>query len=115
MWFRRDLRLADNPALLAAGADGCEVVPVFVVDPAFDSAGAPRLAYLHEALRSLDSSIRERSGMGLVVRHGDPADVIPMLAAEVGADVVFVARDYAPYGRHRDAAVRAALERDGAT
>ena len=35
MWFRRDLRLADNPALLAAGADGAEVVPVFVVDPRF--------------------------------------------------------------------------------
>jgi deoxyribodipyrimidine photo-lyase len=112
MWFRRDLRLADNPALLAAGADGGEVVPVFVVDPTFASSGAPRLAYLHDALRSLDASIRERSGTGLVVRHGDPVDVIPALAAESGAHEVFVARDYAPYGRRRDAAVKQALERD---
>ncbi len=43
MWFRRDLRLADNPALLAAGADGAEVVPVFVVDPAFASSGVRTL------------------------------------------------------------------------
>jgi deoxyribodipyrimidine photo-lyase len=113
MWFRRDLRLADNPALLAAGADGAEVLPVFVIDPAFASSGAVRLAYLHDALRSLDASIRERSGAGLVIRHGDPVEVIPALAAETSADTVFVARDHAPYGRRRDGAVKDALERDG--
>jgi deoxyribodipyrimidine photo-lyase len=112
MWFRRDLRLADNPALMAAGADGGEVVPVFVVDPAFASSGAPRLAYLHDALRSLDASIREHTSGGLIIRHGDPSAVIPALAQEVDAETVFVARDYAPYGRRRDAAVKDALERD---
>jgi deoxyribodipyrimidine photo-lyase len=112
MWFRRDLRLADNPALLAAGGDGDEVAPVFVVDPTFASSGAPRLAYLHDTLRSLDASIREHGGTGLIVRHGDPTEVIPALASELDADTVFVARDYAPYGRRRDAAVKAALERD---
>ena len=113
MWFRRDLRLADNPALLAAGADGAEVVPVFVVDPTFASSGAPRLAYLHDALRSLDASIREHSGTGLVIRYDDPVAAIPALAAETGADTVTVARDYSPYGRRRDGDVKAALERDG--
>ncbi|MEM1335448.1 MAG: deoxyribodipyrimidine photo-lyase, partial [Actinomycetota bacterium] len=54
LWFRRDLRLADHPALLAAAADGAEVVPVFVFDPVFDTAGAPRLAALHDCLRALD-------------------------------------------------------------
>jgi len=112
MWFRRDLRLADNPALVAAGSDGREVVPVFVVDPTFEGSGAPRLAYLHAALESLGSSIREQSGPGLVVRHGDPVEVIPRLAAEVGADTVFVTRDYTPYGRARDAAVKDALDGD---
>ena len=112
MWFRRDLRLDDNPALLAAGADGAEVVPVFVIDPTFASSGAPRRAYLHDALRSLDASIRGHGGTGLVVRHGDPVDVIPALAADVNADSVFVARDYAPYGRQRDGAVKAALGRE---
>jgi deoxyribodipyrimidine photo-lyase len=113
MWFRRDLRLADNPALLAAGADGAEVVPVFVVDPTFADAGAPRLAYLHDALRSLDDAIREQGGQGLVIRHGDPADVIPSLASTISADTVFVARDYTPYGRRRDAAVKTVLAAHG--
>jgi deoxyribodipyrimidine photo-lyase len=112
MWFRRDLRLGDNPALLAAGADGTEVVPVFVVDPTFAGSGAPRLAYLHDALRSLDASIRERGGPGLVILRGDPVEVIPALAVDSRADTVFVARDHAPYGRRRDAAVKAALAGD---
>ena len=112
MWFRRDLRLGDHPALLAAGADGCEVVPVFVVDPAFAAAGAPRLAYLHDCLTALDADLRGRSGTGLVVRHGDPVSVISRLAAELGVEEVFVSRDYAPYGRRRDAAVAESLRRD---
>ena len=109
MWFRRDLRLADNPALLAAAADGAEVVPVFVVDPTFAASGAPRLAALHDALSSLDSSLRDRAGIGLVIRRGEPVEVIPGLADELGVDTVFVARDYTPYGRIRDAAVKTAL------
>ncbi|NKB39875.1 MAG: deoxyribodipyrimidine photo-lyase, partial [Ilumatobacter sp.] len=59
MWFRRDLRLGDHPAILAAASDGTEVVPVFVIDPKFDGAGAPRRALLHDCLVSLDKSLRE--------------------------------------------------------
>ena len=108
MWFRRDLRLADNPALLAAADDG-EVVPAFVVDPAFEAAGAPRLDHLARSLRALDADLRERTGTGLVVRHGDPTEEIPALAEEVGAATVCVARDHTPYGRDRDATVADAL------
>ncbi|HSL73124.1 MAG TPA: deoxyribodipyrimidine photo-lyase [Ilumatobacteraceae bacterium] len=115
MWFRRDLRLGDHPAVLAAGADGGHVVPVFVVDPAFAASGAARLAYLHDCLVALDADLRERSGTGLVIRHGDPVAEIPRLAAGVGADTVYVSRDYAPYGRRRDAAVAAELRRAGRT
>jgi deoxyribodipyrimidine photo-lyase len=107
VWFRRDLRLADHPALCTAAADG-EVVPLFVVDPAFARAGAPRQAYLHDCLRSLDVALRDR-GSSLVIRHGDPAAVVPAVAAEVGASRVIVSRDYGPYGRRRDEAVSAAL------
>ena len=109
MWFRRDLRLADNPALLAAAADGNEVVPVFVVDPAFASAGAPRRAFLHDCLTALDESLQETVGVGLVVRHGDPVQEIPRLVDDLDAETVVVSRDYAPYGRRRDEAVIGAL------
>ncbi len=112
MWFRRDLRLGDHPALAAAAEDG-DVVPLFVDDPAFAAAGAPRRAYLHDCLRALDRDVRERSGSGLVIRRGDPEVVVPALADEVGADSVFVSRDHGPYGRRRDTAVAEALRRSG--
>ena len=78
MWFRRDLRLADNPALLAAvdaaRADGDgRIVPLFVVDPAlWLPSGAVRLAYLDESLRALDASM----GDALLLQHGDPVEVV---------------------------------------
>lgn len=107
MWFRRDLRVADLPALHAAAAEG-PVVPLFVVDPAFDRSGAPRRAFMARALRSLDDSVNR----ALVYRYGDPVDVVPAFAAEVGASGVFVTRDHAPYGRRRDAAVAERLRAD---
>ena len=112
MWFRRDLRLEDNPALLAAAADGAEVLPLFVLDPAFEGAGAPRLAFLHDCLSSLDRSLQDHGCPGLVVAHGDPTVVVPSTAEELGADSVVVSRDYSPYGRARDSAVGDSLAGD---
>ena len=110
LWFRRDLRLADHPAARAAAAEGRPVVALYVIDPAFARSGVPRRAFLAAALRSLD----ERLGGRLVVREGHPAEVVPALAAEVGASSVHVTRDHGPYGRRRDAAVAEALRGHGA-
>ena len=110
MWFRRDLRLADLPALHAAAAESARVVPLFVVDPAFATAGAPRRAFMAASLQALDDAI----GGALVYRHGNPTQVVPSLVAEVGAHDVYVSRDYGPYGRTRDAAVGEALQSMGA-
>ena len=110
LWFRRDLRLADNPALLRAMADHDEVVPVFAVDSALlGPSGAARAAYMHDCLASLDRSMDG----ALVYRHGDPAEEVVRLAAEVGADDVYVAKDFGPYGRTRDARVAEALSAAG--
>jgi deoxyribodipyrimidine photo-lyase len=108
MWFRRDLRLGDNPALLAAVAAGGGDGPValFVLDEALlGPAGAPRRAALFRSLRALDTDIGGR----LVVRRGDPARVVPEVAASVGARSVSCAADYGVYGRHRDRRVEDAL------
>mgnify|MGYP006275498425 FL=1 len=106
MWFRRDLRGHDNEALAAACAVG-PCLPVFVLDPVFLSrAGDARLWFLFGALEALNETL----GGALVLRTGDPVDVIPALAREVNADQVIVAKDFAPYGRQRDAAVAAALK-----
>jgi len=110
VWFRRDLRLSDNPALVEAVRSADEVVGLFCLDPALLSpAGAPRRAHLFRSLRALDESMDG----SLVVRHGDPADVVPRLAVEVEAASVHLAEDFGPYGRERDEAVVAALVEAG--
>ena len=110
MWFRRDLRLGDNPALRAAAEAG-RVVPLFVHDAALAApSGANRVAYLHATLDALADDIGRSA---LVERSGDPADVVPALAEEVGARIVFAAGDFGPYGRRRDDAVAAALRSAG--
>jgi deoxyribodipyrimidine photo-lyase len=108
VWFRRDLRVYDNPAIAAAAADG-EVVPLFVVDPAFDRAGAPRKAFMAAALDSLDDSMNR----ALVYRHGNPELVVSAFASEVGASSVVAAADFGPYGRRRDDVVARRLAGDG--
>jgi deoxyribodipyrimidine photo-lyase len=105
MWFRRDLRVTDHPALCAAAAQGA-VTPLFVVDPAFARAGMARQAALTSALNGLQNSL----GGSLVIRSGSPETVVPAVAAEVGASAVYVSRDATPYGRRRDQALRAVLE-----
>jgi deoxyribodipyrimidine photo-lyase len=109
-WFRRDLRLADNPMLAAAAGDADGVVGLFVADPALlTPAGRPRLGFLEGAVAELV----ERTEGALVVRHGDPAAVVAEVAVETGATAVHVADDFGPYGRRRDASVAAALAERG--
>ena len=105
MWFRRDLRLTDNPALLAAIEAGEEIVPVFVLDPKLiDITGAKGLAYLAASLRSLDESL----GNKLNVCEGDPVDVLKDLIKKHGATSVHISAEYDAYAVARDARVEAA-------
>jgi deoxyribodipyrimidine photo-lyase len=104
LWFRRDLRLADNPALLAAvdagGGDG--VVPLFVLDDTLlRSSGPNRVAFLFRSLRLLDEALGGR----LVVRRGRPSTVVAEVMREVAASSVHVSADFGVYGRRRDAEV----------
>lgn len=108
LWFRRDLRLADHPALIAAAQEG-DVVALFVIDPAFATAGAARQAFLAGCLADL----RRATKGALVIRTGDPVAVVPSVAADAGAGAVHATEDFGPYGRRRDTAVAAALEADG--
>jgi deoxyribodipyrimidine photo-lyase len=111
MWFRRDLRLRDNPALVQACA-APETLALFVLDPAlWGPAGDARRIWLIRSLRALDESL----GGALVVRHGDPVAVVPHVAREAGAAEVHIAADFGPYGRRRDEAVDKALSEAGIT
>jgi len=110
VWFRNDLRLADNPAL-AAGIDSGAILPVFVLDPAARWGGAS-LWWLHHSLASLARDCAAR-GATLILRRGDSTAIIPALAREIGAAAVHVGRSHEPWLRDVDRAVAAALKSDG--
>ncbi|HEY0813638.1 MAG TPA: deoxyribodipyrimidine photo-lyase [Pseudonocardia sp.] len=110
IWFRRDLRVRDQPTFLVARDTAPTAVALFVLDPALlDRSGAARRTYLFRSLRALDESLGGR----LLVVHGDPADVVPRVAEAADAATVHVAADFNPYGARRDEAVAKALVEDG--
>ena len=105
LWFRRDLRLRDNPALIAA-AQNDGVLACFVLDPRLEkSTGQRRLQYLGDSLRRLRDDLDGR----LLITRGKPHTQIPHIAKEIGASSVHISEDFAPFGKRRDERVRAAL------
>src|SRR4051794_9776842 len=100
VWFRRDLRVHDHPALVRAARDFDRVIPLFVLDPAFAGRSPARTAFMHACLRALDRELRLR-GAGLVVRRGRPAEVL----AGMKADAILCTSDVSPYARRRDGAI----------
>ncbi len=113
MWFRRDFRVDDNPALDAATAAHDEVVACFVVDPVpRGTAGPMRWRQLVGFLGALDDELAERGGR-LVIVEGDPAEKVPRLVRELGAETVHISADATPYSRRRDDAVASRLADQG--
>src|SRR3954452_8871630 len=103
VWFTRDLRVHDHPALRAALAEKDRVVPVFCLDDRLlhgRHASGSRTQFMLECLADLDRSLRERGG-GLVVRRGRPEDELPRLAQDLGATTVHFTEDVTPFARAR--------------
>ncbi len=115
VWFRRDLRLHDHPALTNAIEAADRLLALYVLDPRLLTgrfASPTRVWFLLGALAALRADLSS-IGSDLVVHVGDPRQVVPALARTVGATDVMVSRDHAPYGRTRDRAVADALEASG--
>ncbi len=114
VWFRRDFRLADHTALIAAAGAG-EIIPVFVLDDAILGApdtGAPIVAYMLACLTELRDSIRSAGGE-LIFLRGQPVDQLPKLAEATAADALYYNKDYAPGAVERDVAVELAFAQTG--
>ena len=115
VWFRDDLRLADNPALRAAIDRGEPVIALHVLDE--ESAGVRPLGgaarwWLHHSLASLDERLRERGG-ALILRRGAAGRIVRELAAEVEAGAVFWNRRYGGAEREIDSSLKTTLRADG--
>ena len=112
LWFRRDLRLSDQPMLAAAVATGRPLLPVLVLDPETEALGAAakwRLGLAVEAFQRALAGI----GLRLILRRGAALAVLQGLAGEVGAAGVWWSRLYDPVAVARDTAVKAALKAGG--
>jgi deoxyribodipyrimidine photo-lyase len=117
VWLRDDLRVADNPALVAAVERGAPVVVLVVLDdetPGIRPLGGAARWWLHHSLVALDGALRDL-GAGLTLRRGPAAEVVPSVVAEVGAGAVYWNRRYGKVPRDTDAALKTALRGDGLT
>jgi deoxyribodipyrimidine photo-lyase len=115
VWFRRDLRLGDHPALSAALAGGEAIVPAFCFDDRLlggRHASGPRTQFLLECLADLDGALGAR-GAGLVVRRGRPERELVELAREAGAGEIHFTRDATPFARERGRRVAVACATAG--
>lgn len=112
LWFRQDLRLADNAALCAAAATG-PVIPVFIWDTTdpVPPGGAARW-WLHHSLTALAGDLGQ-AGMALVMRRGDATAILDELVETTGACSVCWNRCYEPHAMARDGAIASRLERRG--
>jgi deoxyribodipyrimidine photo-lyase len=105
IWFRRDLRIGDHPALLEAIKNSDEIVPLFILDKSqIAEAGAKLLAYMGQSLRALDESL----GNKLHIIEGDQVEVLKELIARYNVKEVHISDEYERYGAARDARVEGA-------
>lgn len=111
LWFRRDLRLSDQAALLAAVEEG-PVIPVYILDddtPKHRKMGGASRWWLHHSLESLDASLREK-GSRLILRQGNSVEVLAALAEETGATRVHALHHYEPWWLNAEKQVGEALD-----
>ena len=112
VWFRQDLRLADNPALHAAAASGASILAVYIHDDTAAGEWSPGSAsrwWLQHSLAALSASLEDR----LQVMTGDARTLVPKLALETGAVSVYWNRCVEPWRARRDSAIKAELQAAG--
>ncbi|WP_299288035.1 deoxyribodipyrimidine photo-lyase [uncultured Tateyamaria sp.] len=109
LWFRRDFRLSDHPALRAACETGRPVIPVAIRDKSVDDLGAAPKWRWGLGAAHLDGSLRDK-GSRLIYRSGHALDVLQALIKETGAGAVYWTRQYDPCAISRDTDVKSTLK-----
>jgi deoxyribodipyrimidine photo-lyase len=115
LWFRHDLRLTDNPALLAAIKHGAPVIPVFIWAPEEEGRWRPGAAsrwWLHQSLKQLEPALRQL-GSRLIIRQGPTLATILELQKQTGADAIYWNRRYEPAIIERDKLIKTRLQQEG--
>ena len=103
-WHRRDLRLHDNAGLFKALKSGDKIQPIFIFDTSILSrltVSDQRILFIHQEIKKLKEKYAEY-GSDLKVFHGNPLELIPLIADNLNANAVYTNRDYEPYAIKRD-------------
>ncbi|MCA0906391.1 DNA photolyase family protein [Ruegeria marisrubri] len=114
LWFRRDLRLSDHPALTAAAESGRPVIPLFIHDNLVEQMGAAPKWRLGLGLEAFEASLANM-GSRLIFRRGDALEQVQQAMAETGATSVFWSRAYDPASIERDKRIKSVLSKEGVT
>ncbi len=112
VWFRQDLRLEDNPALLAAVATGLPLIPLYIWSPQEEypwSPGAASQVWLHQSLLAFNEEL-EQLGSRLIIRQGSTLSELTTLIKETSSVGIFWNRRYEPQIMARDKVIRDVLK-----
>lgn len=112
VWFRRDLRLGDHPALRQAAQDG-KVIPLYILDPN-ETSGAAERWWRHHSLQHLSEALARRQ-VPLLLQRGNPLQILREIIATSHATRVYWNRRYDPVGMAQDTAIKADLRVNGIT
>ncbi len=111
IWFRQDLRVEDNPALIAASSFEVPILAIYVLDnetPAPWAIGGAARWWLHHSLKSLAATLKTY-GIALILRRGRAETIIPQVARQISAGAVYWNRCYEPFAIAHDTAIKAGL------
>lgn len=112
VWFRNDLRVADNPALRAAVDRGAPIVCVYILQADGREFGGASKWWLNQSISRLSDTIQKLGGT-LILRKGDAPEILSGLVKDAAADAVFWNRRYDKTGMETDAAIKQQLKEDG--
>jgi deoxyribodipyrimidine photo-lyase len=112
VWFRRDLRLEDNPAFIKACNDHEYVIPIYILDESTDILGEAQKWWLHNSLESLSKSLKKQ-GLDLILKKGDPLEIILKIIDNHSIDSIFWNRCYEPLSIKRDINIKSIISANG--
>lgn len=108
-WFRQDLRLNDNPAFFEACTKYDKVIPLYILDGKNSVLGEAQAWWLHHSLLALKNSLRKKLGLNLILKKGDPKEIILELTHSLSINAVYWNRCYEPASIARDKKIKTTL------
>lgn len=113
IWFRQDLRITDNPAFFEACTNHEKIIPLYIFDEENSVLGEAQAWWLHHSLTALCDSLTNQFGLKLILRKGNPIEVVHELISKFSVDAVYWNRCYEPLSIKRDTKIKAMLQENG--